>query len=89
MLGGENIHTGTQGARLIPSSALQACVPQGLAVGWEHREGTATSSATPCGWTDELPRQFWRTTPTPAGAHRLQGSEPEPDRAGAAGAEAA
>ena len=29
-----------RGARQIPSSALQAWGPQGLAVGWEHKEGT-------------------------------------------------
>lgn len=38
----------------------------------------------PCGRTDAFPRQFWRTgnpPPPPAGAHRLQGAAPEPDRA--------
>ena len=65
MLGGENIHTGTQGAHQIPSSALQACFPQGLAVGWECREGTATSSATPM-WLDrQVPQTVLEDDPHP------------------------
>lgn len=98
MLGGEKIHTGTPGGLVrsypLPSRPgfLRAWQWAGNTRRGQRGEATATSSATPV-WPDRhIPPTVLEdgesASPPAAGAHRLQGAAPEPDRGGGRGRQA-
>ena len=80
---------------LCPPGLGSSGLGSGLGTQGGDREGRRQPppQPPPCGRTDTFPRQFWRTgnprpPPPAAGAHRLQGAAPEPDRGGGRGRQA-